>query len=138
MRPLRISAALDYIAASLTPQPRTTRGEGSSEMGLGNGLLHAEDAEALAEVRKGCLSAYLCETLRALCVKDVPTLGSSLEEPNPVAAAPGIDLTASSELTTYFPCNRVRYAPCERAFRKLTLSITRQFTQEKVSSVEAN
>jgi len=49
-------------------------------MRLGNFLLNAEDAEALAEVRKG-FSAYLCENLSALCAEDVPTLGSSLEEP---------------------------------------------------------
>ena len=33
-------------------------------MSLGNDLLNAEDAEALAEVRKA-VSAYLCENLRA-------------------------------------------------------------------------
>jgi len=69
-------------------------------MSLGNDLLNAEDAEALAEVRKA-VSAYLCENLRALCVKDVPALGSSLEEPDPFVTAPGSDLTANSaELTT--------------------------------------
>jgi len=57
-------------------------------MGLGNDLLNAEELRQLAEVRKGCLSAFLCENLRALCVKDVPALGSSLEEPNPVATFP--------------------------------------------------